>query len=147
MSIVDRIRDARPEEALALEALQRRASDVWEEYRAQLAAHPDAIVAADKAIAQGRVRVAVDPEERQLGFSTVLPIESARCELDDLFVEPKRMRQGVGRSLVADLMARAHAAGADYIDKALIRKQSGSTRGSGSWLRAKRQLASEPARA
>ena len=39
------VRDARPDEASALEALQRRASDVWEEYRAQLAANPDAIEA------------------------------------------------------------------------------------------------------
>ena len=116
MAIVDLIRDARPDEADALEALQRRASDVWEEYRAQLAAHPDAIAGPDKAIAEGRVRVAVDAVGRRLGFSTVLPVQNGRCELDDLFVEPDRMRQGVGRILVADLIARAHFAGADYID-------------------------------
>lgn len=52
------VRDARPDEASALEALQRRASDVWEEYRAQLAANPDAIEAPHQAIAEGRVRVA-----------------------------------------------------------------------------------------
>jgi hypothetical protein len=61
MSIVALIRDARADEALALEALQRRASDVWQEYRAQLAAHPDAITPPHQAMAEGRVRVAVDP--------------------------------------------------------------------------------------
>ena len=102
MPVVALIRDARPDEAPALESLQRRASDVWEEYRAQLAAHPDAIAGPHQAIAEGRVRVAVGAAGRWLGFSMVLPVEDGRCELDDLFVEPDRMRQGVGRILVAD---------------------------------------------
>ena len=116
MSIVALIRDARPDEALALEALQRRASDVWEEYRAQLAAHPDAITPPHQAIADGRVRVAFDAAGRRLGFSTVLPVHERRCELDDLFVEPEWMRQGVGRVLVDDLATRAHIAGASHVD-------------------------------
>jgi len=116
MSIVALIRDARADEAFALEALQRRASDVWEEYRAQLAAHPDAITPPHQAIAAGRVRVAVDAAGRRLGFSTVLPIHDRRCELDDLFVEPEWMRRGVGRVLVDDLATRAHTAGASYVD-------------------------------
>jgi len=111
MSIVALIRDARADEAFALEALQRRASDVWEEYRAQLAAHPDAITPPHQAIAEGRVRVAVDAAGRHLGFSTALPVHDRRCELDDLFVEPEWMRRGVGRVLVDDLATRAHTAG------------------------------------
>jgi hypothetical protein len=92
MSIVALIRDARPDEALALEALQRRASDVWEECGEQLAAHPDAITPPHRAIAEGRVRVAFDAAGRRLGLSTVLPLHDRRCELDDLFVEPEWMR-------------------------------------------------------
>ncbi len=75
MSVVAVVRDARPEEASALEALHRRASAVWEEYGAQLAAHPDAITPPHEAIAEGRVRVAVDASGRRLGFSVVLPLE------------------------------------------------------------------------
>src|SRR5438045_3740347 len=116
MSIVALIRDARADEALALEALQRRASDVWEEYRAQLAAHPDAIAPPHQAIADGRVRVAVDASDHPLGFSGVLPVEDGRCELDDLFVEPDWMRLGVGRKLVDDVAMRAAAAGASHVD-------------------------------
>jgi GNAT superfamily N-acetyltransferase len=116
MPVVALIRDARPDEAFALESLQRRASDVWEEYRAQLAAHPDVIATPHHAIAEGRVRVAVHASGRLLGFSGVLPIENGRCELDDLFVEPDRMRLGVGRLLVADLASSAAAAGARYVD-------------------------------
>ena len=110
------IRDARPDEAFALEALQRRSSDVWEQYRAQLAANPDAIEPPHAAIAEGRVRVAVDASGRPLGFSVVLPLSEQRCELDDLFVEPESMRSGVGRLLVDDVAARATAAGATHVD-------------------------------
>ena len=114
--VVDRIRDACPEEASALAALQRRSSDVWEEYRALLAANPDAIEPPHKAIAEGRVRVAVDTSQQQLGFSVVLPVQRGRCELDDLFVEPESMGLGVGRLLVDDVASRAAAAGAGFID-------------------------------
>ena len=111
-----RIRDARPDDAFALESLQRRSSDVWEEYRALLAANPQAIEPPHRAIAEGRVRVAVDSSQRRLGFSVVLPPEADRCELDDLFVEPDSMRLGVGRLLVADVASRTAAAGASCID-------------------------------
>jgi ribosomal protein S18 acetylase RimI-like enzyme len=114
--VVASIRAARPDEASALEALQRRSSDVWEEYRTQLAANPDAIEPPHRAIADGRARVAVDAFGRRLGFSVVLPISGGRCELDDLFVEPDSMGLGVGRLLVDDVVTRAAAAAASYVD-------------------------------
>ena len=85
---------------------------MWEEYRAQLAANPDAIEPPHQAIADRRLRVAVDAVGRRLGFSVVLPIADGRCELDDLFVEPDSMGVGVGRLLVDDVATRAAAAGA-----------------------------------
>ena len=115
-SIVHRIRDARPAEAAALASLQRRSSDVWEEYRAQLAASPGLIEPPHEAIAEGRVRVAVDASGRRLGFSVVLAAEGDRVELDDLFVEPDSMGRGVGRLLVADVVSRAAAAPATGVD-------------------------------
>ena len=99
-----------------LEALQRRSSDVWEKYRAQLAANQDAIEPPHLAIAEGRVRVAVDASQRRLGFSVMTPVEDGRCELDDLFVEPDSMGLGVGRLLVDDVASRAAAAGASHVD-------------------------------
>jgi ribosomal protein S18 acetylase RimI-like enzyme len=116
VAVVELIRDARPDEAFALEALQRRSSDVWEEDRAQLAAHPDVIEPPHQAIAEGRVRVAVDASGRRLGFSVVLSVRDGRCELDDLFVEPDSMRQGIGRLLVDDVVMRAAATGASHVD-------------------------------
>ncbi|HXD70265.1 MAG TPA: GNAT family N-acetyltransferase [Gaiellales bacterium] len=115
-SVVHGIRDARPAEADALALLQRRSSDVWEEYRAQLAANPGAIEPQQQAIAEGRVRVAVDASQRRLGFSVVLAPERGRVELDDLFVEPDSMGRGVGRLLVADVVSRAAAVQATCIE-------------------------------
>ena len=116
VSPVKSIRDALPDEAAALEALQRRSSDVWEEYRTQLADHRDAIEAPRQAIAEGRVRVAVDASQRRLGFSVVQPADAGRWELDDLFVEPESMGLGVGRLLVDDVVSRAAAAGKAHVD-------------------------------
>ena len=116
MAPIGRIRDARPDEALALEALHRRSSDVWDEDRAHLAAHPDAIEPPHQAILEGRVRVAVDLGGRLLGFSVILPVEDRACELDDLFVEPDAMGRGIGRLLVADAAERALALGAERLN-------------------------------
>jgi ribosomal protein S18 acetylase RimI-like enzyme len=111
------IRDATPDDALALEAIHRRSSDVWEDSRAALAAHPDAIAPPHRAIAEGRARVAVDEAGCCVAFSVVLPVDPhGRCELDDLFVEPDQMRRGIGRALVDDVAARAATVGATHID-------------------------------
>jgi GNAT superfamily N-acetyltransferase len=103
-------------EAPALEALQRRSSDVWEAYREQLAAHPDAIQLSQTFIDNGWVRVAVDDEEHPIGFSVVIPTNDRAHELDGLFVEPARMLCGVGRELVEDAAARASARGAEWLE-------------------------------
>jgi ribosomal protein S18 acetylase RimI-like enzyme len=94
----------------------RAASMAGERDRAWLLAHPDAIEVPAEAIDDGRVRVAVDPAGRRLGFSVVLPIAGGACELDGLFVAPEAMRRGVGSALVRDAAARARAQGAERID-------------------------------
>ncbi len=101
------IRDARSGEAAVLEGLQRRSSDIWPEYRAQLAAHPDAIALPQTFIDNGWVRVAVDDRDKPIGFAVVIPTEAAIHDLDGLFVEPAHLLQGVGRALVEDAATRA----------------------------------------
>lgn len=115
MAVVAGIRDAQAGEAEALEALQRRSSDVWEAYREQLAANPEAIEAPIAAIAEGRVRVALDRDGRPIGFSVVEPAQDGGVELDALFVDADAMGAGVGRALVADVVARARDAGATHV--------------------------------
>jgi hypothetical protein len=83
-----RIRDASADEAPVLEALQRRSSDIWPEYREQLAANPDAIAVPQTFIDNGWVRVAVDSRDRPVGFSVVIAADRAIFELDGLFVNP-----------------------------------------------------------
>jgi GNAT superfamily N-acetyltransferase len=111
-----RIRDARAGEADALEMLQRRSSDIWAQYREQLAANPDAIELPPTFIDNGFVRVAVDDEDTLVGFSVVIPTDDRRHELDGLFVEPAHLGCGVGRALVQDAAARAAEAGAEYLE-------------------------------
>lgn len=110
------IRDARVEEAPLLEALQRRSSDIWEAYRAQLAAHPDAIDLPQDTIDSGWVRVALAADQRVIGFSVVIPSNGPAHELDGLFVEPACIRHGVGRALVEDAVTRASCDGARCLE-------------------------------
>jgi GNAT superfamily N-acetyltransferase len=110
------IRQAKATEAVALETLQRRASDVWAAYRAQLAAHPDAIELPQAFIDAGWVRVAIADGDTPIGFAVVVPEHGGSHELDGLFVEPAHMGRGVGRALVEDAAARAAATGARSIE-------------------------------
>lgn len=110
------IRDASVSERAALESLQRRSSDVWEQYREQLAAHPDAIELPEAFIAAGCVRVVVGSDDVPLGFSVVISREDGTHELDGLFVEPAQMQRGLGRGLVEDACDGASAAGALRLD-------------------------------
>jgi ribosomal protein S18 acetylase RimI-like enzyme len=106
------IRDAGPDDLGAIAALHRRASFVWEDDAAALAAQPDALEPPrESGLDEGRVRVAVDASGAIIGFSVVLEARPGVWELDDLFVEPELMRRGVGRTLVVDLVERGRAAG------------------------------------
>jgi N-acetylglutamate synthase-like GNAT family acetyltransferase len=109
------IRRARMSERDALEDLQRRSSMHDPMYRAQLAAHPEAIELPAEQIAAGLVRVA-EQDGAVVGFAVLLERSSDACELDGLFVEPDRMRTGVGRRLVDDARRIARERGATRID-------------------------------
>jgi len=109
------IRRGQASERETLEELQRRSSMHEPMYRAQLAAHPDAIELPAEQLTAGLVRVA----ERRgviVGFSVLLERSGEACELDGLFVEPEWMRGGVGRRLVEDAKRIAHRRGATRID-------------------------------
>lgn len=114
-TVVECIRDAILDELPELEALQRRASMVWEEYRDQLTEHPDAIVIPRDDIEDHRTRVACG-SGRSVGFSVVLAIRDGVCELDGLFVEPECWRRGAGRALIDDVVANAIRADASSLE-------------------------------
>jgi GNAT superfamily N-acetyltransferase len=116
VSVVERIRNAELGEVWALESLQCRSSSVWEADRDRLTTPREAAELPPDAIRDGRVRVAVGREDRQVGFSVVLPLRGRVCELDGLFVDPDFARQGIGRLLMADAFERARRAEATRID-------------------------------
>jgi len=109
--VIARIRSAGLVEHDALCRLHRASSMIWEEDRDTLEAHPDAFGVPVRAIAEGRVRVALGTEGELRGFSVVADGGAGICVLDDLFVDPEILRRGVGRALVEDAAARASAAG------------------------------------
>jgi predicted N-acetyltransferase YhbS len=110
-----KIRPALQSERRALERLQRRSSMAQPMYRAQLAAHPDAIELPAEQITAGLVRVA-EQNGGVVGFAVLLERSGDACELDGLFVEPERMRGGIGRQLVQDAKRIARERGATRID-------------------------------
>ena len=108
------VRPARIGERAALEALQWRASLVWEEYRDALLAHPDAIELPAEQIAEGHTIVA-EVEDRIVGFAVVLPRADGEAELDGLFVEPSAWRTGIGSRLIGDAEILAAARGGKFL--------------------------------
>jgi GNAT superfamily N-acetyltransferase len=109
------LRPAQIPERDALERLQRRSSMHQPMYRTQLTAHPDAIELPAEHITAGLVRVA-EQDGVVVGFAVLLERSGDACELDGLFVEPDRMRAGVGRRLVEDAKRIARTRGAIRID-------------------------------
>ena len=96
-----------------LRAVFRRASLHNAGDREVLLAHPEVLVWSGEAIAGGRVRVAVE-DGTVVGFATTMPIDGG-LELEDLFVEPDRMRRGMARRLVEDLLDRARTEGVEHV--------------------------------
>jgi GNAT superfamily N-acetyltransferase len=109
------IRDAVPADLPELREVYRASSLSNEGDRANLLANPDALEYPGIAAGGGRTRVAVAADGRIAGFATSLVAGDA-VELDDLFVDPGWMRQGVGRALVADAATIARRWGAGRIE-------------------------------
>jgi len=90
----------------SLRGVYRRASLSNQGDRAHLLAHEEFLELSEDGVREERTRVAVDAEGSIIGFASYLVIEDT-IELEDLFVDPLWMRQGVGRELVLDVVAIA----------------------------------------
>jgi GNAT superfamily N-acetyltransferase len=104
-------RPALASERQALEDLQRRASLSNPGDREALLAHPDAIALPLEQILAGHVFVA-DREGTPVGFAAIVPRDDGNSELDALFVEPTRWKQGLGRLLIEHCATIAKTRGA-----------------------------------
>ena len=109
------IRDAEPTDMDHLQEVFRRASLSNENDRGLLRDHPEWLVLSDQGVREGRTRVAVDKEGTVTGFATYL-ISNGVAELEDLFVDPPRMRQGIATALVLAISARLTELGFEYLE-------------------------------
>jgi GNAT superfamily N-acetyltransferase len=109
------IRDAEAADGAALRDVFRRSSLSNDGDRGNLLANPDVLEFPGAAVNDGRTRVAAVADGRVIGFATALMGGDA-VELDDLFVDPGRMRQGAGRALVLDAVAIARELGAGRVE-------------------------------
>jgi GNAT superfamily N-acetyltransferase len=108
------IRDAVPGDMGALRDVFRNSSLSNDGDRMNLLAHPDALELSDLAVTGGRTRAAV-ADGAIVGFATWLSAGDA-IEIEDLFVDPERMGQGIGRALVLDLIAIARGRGVRRVE-------------------------------
>jgi GNAT superfamily N-acetyltransferase len=107
------IRWSTPADLAPLTAVFVRASLSNEGDREALLANPAALVLEGDSIAKGRSRVATHTDHI-VGFATIVLIDGV-FDLQDLFVDPEWMRQGVGRQLVHDAAAIAARRGVECI--------------------------------
>jgi len=105
------IRVARLVDKAALEELQRRASLANPGDREAVLSHPDAIDLPEGQIEAGWAWVA-EQDGEVLGFAVAIPRSDGDFELDGLFVEPARWRQGIGKMLVEHCLSISRSAGA-----------------------------------
>jgi GNAT superfamily N-acetyltransferase len=108
------IRPAIVEQKSELEALQMRASLVWEGDREALLADPEMVEIPLRQLQIGHVLVAMD-NEQLIGFAAMNLRSDGQAELDGLFVEPSHWRQGLGRRLVEAIEKVAEQAGSDTL--------------------------------
>jgi GNAT superfamily N-acetyltransferase len=108
------IRAAVPGDMTALRDVYRRSSLSNDGDRPNLLANPETLEYSGLAVREGRTRAAV-AGDRIVGFASWLGGGDV-IEIEDLFVEPDRMRQGIGRALVVDLLAIARGKGARRVE-------------------------------
>jgi GNAT superfamily N-acetyltransferase len=108
-------RGAVPGDLPAVRRLFTRSSLSNKGDRAALLANPEALVLGAAGVAEGRTRVAVTVDGTIVGFATVLRHEDATLELEDLFVDPNWMRQGIATRLIAHLVDHARSTSIQYM--------------------------------
>lgn len=99
----------------ALREVYRRSSLSNAGDRELLLGSPEVLVWDGSGLVTGHTRVAVDETGRVLGFATLVPLGEG-LELEDLFVDPDHMRQGIATRLMTVLTQDAVRRGAPWIE-------------------------------
>jgi len=108
------IRSAVATDLPGLRDVFRRASLSNEGDRAFLHSRPELLDLSDEHVLAGRTHLA-ELGGSVVGFATIVLGDSA-AELEDLFVDPDQWRQGIGRALVAGVVAAARQAGCSRVE-------------------------------
>jgi len=107
------IRPARIEEALALSELCVRSKGAWGYDEAFMALARAVLQVSPQQIAARDVWVATGADGEVAGIVALGPSEEPdTLDLDKLFVEPQRIRTGIGRALIAHAINEARRRGA-----------------------------------
>jgi GNAT superfamily N-acetyltransferase len=115
------IRLARIEEASALSELCIRSKAAWGYDEAFMALARAVLQVSPGQIAAGDVWVATGVDREVTGMVALGPSEQRNTlDLDKLFVEPKHIRTGVGRALIAHAIDEARRRGAKRLTSSLI---------------------------
>jgi GNAT superfamily N-acetyltransferase len=101
------IRDAELTDMPALQGIYARASLSNQRDQGPLLENPEWLVLTEDGVREGRTRIAVDHRGSAVGFATYRIVDGD-AELEDLFVDPPRMRRGLGAALVRDISAKVH---------------------------------------
>jgi len=110
------IRDAEITDIEHLREVFRSASLSNENDRTLLQEHPEWLELSTEGLLDGRTRVAVGGnDDAPVAFATFVVIDGI-AELEDLFVDPRWMRRGVGAALVEDMAARLNDLGFDSLE-------------------------------
>jgi N-acetylglutamate synthase-like GNAT family acetyltransferase len=109
------IRNAESTDMDDVQGVFRRASMSNENDRELLQEHPEWLTLSDLGVFEERTRVAVDENGIITGFATHL-ISDGVVELEDLFVDPPRMREGIAAALVLDICSRMHQLGFESLE-------------------------------
>jgi GNAT superfamily N-acetyltransferase len=110
------IRPARVEEAAALSDLCFRSKAVWGYDPEFMALMPAALGVAPEHIATGDVWIATGADGRIAGVVALAPGDApGTLDLNKLFIEPRHIRGGVGRALLAHAVAEARQRGAERL--------------------------------
>jgi GNAT superfamily N-acetyltransferase len=108
------IRSADAHDLPAINDVFRRSSLSNERDRELLLAHPEVLELTHASLSVGWTRVAIY-EGRVVGFATSL-VRGHALELDALFVDPDRMRQGIATALLMDAVSIAREHSVDRIE-------------------------------
>ena len=113
-----KIRRARPEDADRLTAIALAAKGYWGYVEELMALWRPNLMVTPQRVAEDLIYVATFDHEI-IGFYAVVPTSEAQTyELDDLWIDPPWIGQGVGKLLFQHAVARAKACGATSLQLA-----------------------------